>query len=123
MVEFDSGTLIKLHRVDADSINSTVQKFLVPQETIVGAYKTVRDTVIFTDRRIIAVDVKGAGKKQDVTTIPYRTINKFSVQTSGILDADCEVEIHLICGETLRFEFMGSKPAIEVGQALGAYAL
>lgn len=122
MVELDSG-IIKLHQVDSEKMNSVVEKLLLPDEEVVGVYKTVRDSVVFTDRRIIATDVKGAGKKTDVTSIPYRQINKFSVQTSGILDVDSELEIHLICGETLHFEFMGTKAVYDIGQALAKFSL
>lgn len=122
MVEFESG-FIKLMKTDENGINNTVSKLILPDEKIVGVFKTVRDSVVFTDRRIIATDVKGIGKKQDVTTIPYRMLNKFSIQTSGVLDADSELEIHLICGETLKFEFLGGKSVYEIGQALAKYAL
>lgn len=123
MVEFENGSVIKLHKVDNDSLNNTVKKYILPDEEILGVFKTVRDRVIFTDRRVIALDVQGAGARQDITSIPYRTVVKFSVVTTGLMDLDSEVELHLICGESFTFEFIGSKHVPEIGLALAKFCL
>ena len=71
MIDFENGTFAKLRQVDNDDIGGTVRSLLLPDEEIIGVYKTVRDRVIFTDRRILAGNIQGAtGKKQDISSLP-----------------------------------------------------
>lgn len=127
MIDFQNGTFVKLRRVEDEDIGSTVRKLLLPDEEIVGVFKTVRDRVIFTDRRVMAVNIQGAtGKKQDITSFPYRKIVAYSIETSGVLDTDSELE--LLFGGVggvgrIRFEFFGSAHIAEIGQALAKYTL
>lgn len=47
--------------------------------------------MVFTNKRFIAVNVQGlTGKKQDYTTISYKNINVFSIETSGVFGLDSE---------------------------------
>ncbi len=124
MLDFQNGTVMKLRRVDDEDIGGTVRKLLLPDEEIVGVFKTVRDRVIFTDRRILSVNIQGAtGKKQDITSIPYRKITAFSIETSGVLDTDSELELLFSGSARIRFEFFGSGHIGEIGQALAKFCL
>ncbi len=50
-----------------------------------GAYKTIRDALVLTDRRLVLYDVEGLmGASQTIRTIPYRAIESFSIQNKGI---------------------------------------
>ena len=63
-------------------------------ETIISSYRSMRDGVVFTNKRIIAVNVQGfTGSKKDYTSLPYKNIVAYSVETSGTLDLDSELEI------------------------------
>ncbi|HNM20621.1 MAG TPA: PH domain-containing protein, partial [Nitrospira sp.] len=42
------------------------------------------------------------------TSIPYSKIQTFSVETSGVLDRDCELEIYISAIGKIRFEIRGS---------------
>ncbi|WP_343338302.1 hypothetical protein TPELB_04440 [Terrisporobacter petrolearius] len=68
---------------------------LAPGEVAVTAYRTLRDSAIFTDKRIIIRDVQGlTGKKVEIYSIPYSSINMWSTETAGLLfDLSAEVEI------------------------------
>lgn len=67
---------------------------LSDKEMIDKAYKLVRDMFIFTNRRLILVDVQGVtGKKIECKSIPYSKITSFSVETAGHLDLDAELKI------------------------------
>lgn len=69
---------------------------LIAGEDVVYAFKTMRDFIIFTNWRVIHVDVQGlTGSKKQYLTIPYRSINAFSVESAGTLDLDAEVKIYL----------------------------
>ena len=124
MIDFENGTFAKLRQVDNDDIGGTVRSLLLPGEEIIGVYKTVRDRVIFTDRRILAVNIQGAtGKKQDISSLPYRKVTAFSIETSGIFDTDSELELYFSGLGKVRFEFFGSGHMAQIGQTLAKYAL
>ncbi|WP_244663289.1 PH domain-containing protein [Vibrio harveyi] len=62
-------------------------RFLIDGESIFAGFKTVRDQVVFTNKRVIAANVQGiTGSKVDYTSLPYSKINAFSIETSGTLD-------------------------------------
>lgn len=124
MIDFQNGEIIKLRQADTQDVGSLVGKILLPEEQVVGVYKTVRDRVIFTDRRVMTLDIQGAtGKKQELTTLPYRKIVSFSVETSGVLDVDSELELYFSGMGHVRFEFFGSSHIVEIAQVLAQYIL
>ena len=58
------------------------------------AFKLVRDSIIFTDRRILMIDVQGlTGSKKRFLTIPYRAITTFTLESAGHFDLDTEVTL------------------------------
>ncbi len=67
---------------------------LSDKEVIDKAYKLIRDMFIFTNRRLILIDVQGVtGKKIECRSIPYSKITSFSVETAGHFDLDAELKI------------------------------
>jgi len=67
---------------------------LAENERIDKAYKLIRDMFLFTDRRLILIDVQGlTGKKIEYHSIPYSKISHFSIETAGHLDLDAELKI------------------------------
>lgn len=67
---------------------------LMPEEQVDLAFKLVRDLVVFTDYRLIIVDKQGVtGKKTSYKTYPYKSISRFTVETSGHFDLDAELNI------------------------------
>jgi hypothetical protein len=70
------------------------KEILIPGESIEAAYKLIRDKWVFTNKRLIMVNVQGVtGSKREYHSIPYRSINQFSVETSGTFDEDCELKL------------------------------
>ena len=76
-------------------IPEDIVDILAPGEVAVAAYRTVRDSDTFTDKRIIIRDVQGlTGKKVEIYSIPYSSINMWSTETTGLLfDLSAEVEL------------------------------
>jgi len=75
-------------------IPADVQSMLVANEKPVAAFATVRDSAIFTDKRIIIRDAQGiSGKKIEIYSLPYRSINMWSTENAGTLDLNAEVEL------------------------------
>ena len=75
-------------------IPDDVSEILVEGEKPVCAYKTIRDSAIFTNKRLIVRDAQGiTGKKAEVYTLPYSSIVMYSTENAGRLDFDAEVEM------------------------------
>ena len=75
-------------------IPGDVQNLLTPGEEAVAAYKTFRDSAIFTTKRLIVRDAQGiTGKKVEVYSLPYSSINMWSSENAGMLDNNAEMEL------------------------------
>ena len=68
---------------------------LVEGEAAIAAYKTLRDSAIFTNKRLIIRDAQGlTGKKVEIYSLPYSAINMWSTENAGkLLDLNAEVEL------------------------------
>lgn len=126
MMNFSKDAVFNLTKIDNDKLNKNVAMMLVDGEEVVGVYKTVRDQVIFTDKRIITVDVQGiTGKKQEIFTIPYNKIQYFGIQTVGFMELipDAELELSFNDGMKAHFEFRGKCDIREIGKMISKYTL
>lgn len=76
-------------------IPGDVSDLLVQGETAVAAYKTFRDTAIFTSKRLIVRDAQGiTGKKVEVYSLPYSSIVMWSSENGhGLLNFNSEIEL------------------------------
>ncbi len=68
---------------------------LVEGEQPVTAFKTFRDSAVFTDKRLIVRDAQGiTGKKVEIYSLPYSSINMWSSENAGkLLDINAEIEL------------------------------
>jgi hypothetical protein len=98
---------------------------LVPGEQVLGAWRLVRDSFVFTSKRLVLVDRQGVtGRKVSYVSIPYRDISRFSVETAGTFDMESELKIWLR-GEPqpLAFQFPRGGAIQEVHRALASGVL
>lgn len=124
MIDFNNSAFFKLKKVANSTMANAVGGILIPGENIIGTYKGVRDYVVFTDKRVISVNVQGlTGKKQDFTSMPYSKISVFSVETAGTLDLDSELEMYFSGVGKVKFEFSGSCDIVEIGRIIGSFVL
>jgi hypothetical protein len=71
-----------------------VAEMMVPGEQPVAAYKTFRDSAVFTTKRLIVRDAQGlTGRKVEVYSLPYSAINMWSSENAGTFDVDGELEL------------------------------
>lgn len=123
MIDFENNT-IKLRQVKENEVSGVLSKLLIPGEEIIGVYKGVRDSVTFTNKRVVTVNVQGiTGKKKDFTSLPYSKIQAFSVETAGIFDVDSELELYFSGIGRVKFEFSGFSDIVKIGQIIGSYVL
>lgn len=109
MIDFSKSVIYKLRQVGDNEYRSVLSPMLVSGEQILSSFQTIRDGVVFTNYRIIAINVQGlTGTKKDFTSLPYSKIQAYSVETSGVLDLDCELDLWFSGLGKVRFEFTHS---------------
>jgi hypothetical protein len=80
--------------VSQDELVKQYGQLLIDGEEIELGFKLIRDTFIFTTKRLILVDKQGlTGSKTEYKSISYRSISRFSIETAGTFDLDAELKI------------------------------
>ncbi|MBD9699304.1 PH domain-containing protein [Flavimobilis sp. GY10621] len=106
MIDFTNASYVKLSQWDVAAAHEKVGEHLTHGEQIYLAFKGMRDFVVFTSKRLIAVNVQGiTGKKIDYTSLPYARIQAFSVETAGTFDLDSEMDLWFSGLGVVRLEF------------------
>lgn len=124
MIDFNNASFIKLNMVSNDAFSSQINPILTEGEVILSSYKGIRDGVVFTNKRIIAINVQGlTGKKKDFTSMPYSKIQVYSVETSGVFDLDSELELWFSGVGKVKFEFTSNSNVSEICKSISNFVL
>lgn len=124
MIDFQNGSFVKLGPIDPQSLTSELEALLVGGEQVRLAFKGIRDSVVFTDKRLISINVQGlTGKKRDYTSLPLNKIQAWSVETAGTFDLDSELELWFSGLGKVRLEFKGSVDIRHISQLIGHHVL
>lgn len=111
--------------MSAEEAGKELVSILIEGEVVEHAFKLLRDQIIFTNKRVITIYKKGiTGSKQNIRSIPYKSIKMISKQGAGIMDLDAELFIW-ITGETapLKFEFTKGVEINKVYQLVSRHVL
>ena len=112
--------------VSPDQLQKDYAKIMIDGEVIEIGFKLLRDTFIFTNRRLILIDKQGiTGSKTEYKSINYKSISRFSVETAGTFELDAELKIW-ISGETnpsITKQFNKSVDVYEVQKVLAFHVL
>lgn len=125
-INFNEDSVWNLRAIKPESVRADVNGLLIGGEVIVSAFQTVRDQLVFTNKRIIAIDVQGvAGKRKSFTTLPYSKVQFFTIQTPGFMELFSDTELLLMFsnGFTAKFEFRGSVDIGQISRVISQYAL
>ena len=80
--------------VESQKLEQEYSNLLIEGEAVEIGFKLIRDTFIFTNKRLILVDKQGiTGSKTEYYSVSYKSITRFSVETSGHFDLDAELKI------------------------------
>jgi len=122
MIDFQNASFFKLK--ENNEYAGRVTDLLLPGEDVVGSFKAMRDGVVFTNKRIIAVNVQGiTGSKKDFTSLPYSKVVSFSVETDGTFDMDAELDLWFSGLGKVRFAFTGRTNIVEISKLIAGYVL
>lgn len=119
-MEFRDKPMENLIRLQEKDICKNARALLLDGESIVGAYKTVRDQVIFTTHRIIMVDMQGVtGTRQQIFVLPYRKVLHFGIQTAGFGDPmqASQLTVCFADAHEAKFGFIGQQELFAVANA------
>ena len=119
----DSNTF-NLKEIDPSKVRSELLDFFVDGEEIISAFETIRDQVVFSNKRILVVNVQGlTGKKRAYISYPYSKIQYFGVETAGVLDIDSELFLAFNDGKSLSFDFKTSVDIVSISKVISSYVL
>jgi Bacterial PH domain len=123
---FFSGLIGNAATVSQEQLTKDYGKLLLDSERVELGLKLIRDTFIFTNKRLILIDKQGlTGSKTEYRSISYKSISRFSVETAGTFELDAELKIW-ISGEELpsiKKQFSKSVDVYEVQKVLAHYVL
>ena len=125
-VNFNQDSVFNLKPISNDEVRGAVDGLLIADEKVEFAFKTIRDQLVFTNKRIISIDVQGiTGKRKSFATMPYSKIQYFSIQTPGFMELfpDSELFVMFTNGFTAKFEFKGAVDIGKIGRMLSEYVL
>lgn len=125
-VDFRHSGVWKLKACDEGKLLPIIRQILIPGENILCAYAALRDRLVFTDKRIISVDSQDMmNKKMTVSTMPYRHIQYFSIETAGVGDwfPDSELFLMFANGFTATFNFKSTEDIGTIVQTISRFVL
>lgn len=80
--------------IDPENLQNDFSDLFTENENVEVGFNIFRDKFIFTNKRLIMVNVQGmTGKKTEYLSIPYSKITKYSIETNGSFDLDAELKI------------------------------
>ncbi|MBD0404306.1 PH domain-containing protein [Flammeovirga sp. EKP202] len=106
--------------LNAEDLEADFADVIYDGETVEAAFKIFRDKWVFTNKRLIVLDVQGlTGKKKEYHSIPYKSITQFLVETAGNFDSDAELKIWLSGqGEPLQYELSSGVDVVSLQKTL-----
>lgn len=109
MIDFTNASFMKLRPVQNQEYLNWITPMFVEGETILRMFQAMRDGVVFTNKRIIAINVQGlTGKKKDFSSLPYSKIQAFSMETASTIDLDTELELWFSGLGKVKFDFVSN---------------
>lgn len=120
---FDANTF-NLKEINESEIRPEVEDFYVAGEITIQAFQTLRDQVIFTNKRIMVINVQGiTGKKVSYLSYPYSKVQYFGIETAGFLDIDSELILAFNNGAHLQFDFRSHVDIKKICAYISSYVI
>lgn len=124
MIDFQNSSVFKLKSISNNAYAEIISPIFVNGEEIISSYQGMRDGVVFTNKRILAINIKGVtGKKKDISSLPYSKVQAFSIETAGVMDLDSELEIWFSGLGSVKFEFTKDSNVSQIGRIISEYVL
>lgn len=103
MICFENNREYILRPAELSQFEQFVTPLLERDEEILAVCQTVRDGMVFTTHRVIAVDIQGMlGTETDVCSLFYRIVRSFAAEREG---DTCLLELYLAGQKQVKFTF------------------
>ena len=125
-INFNQNSVFNLKPIGLESVRSEILGLLINGEEAVMAFQTIRDQMVFTNKRVISIDVQGiTGKRKSYSSMPYSKVQYFSIQTPGFIEIipDSELCLMFSNGFTATFEFKGGVDIGKIGRMISEFVL
>lgn len=125
-INFNGNSVWNLKPINISEVRNEVNGLLIPGEEPQLAFRTIRDQLVFTNKRIISIDVQGlTGTRKSFGSMPYSKIQFFSIQTPSVAELVPDSELFLMFsnGFTAKFEFKGNVDIGAIGRMISEYVL
>lgn len=123
-IDFKNKRILKLKRTTVEEVNKLAMELLIENEQILACFSSMRDQLLFTNGRMISMNVQGiTGTKIDFTSIPYNRIQMYSVETAGAIDFDSELTVWVSGMGEFKFEFSSGSDIIGLSKMMSRYIL
>ena len=124
MIDFNNASFLKLRPVNNNTYSAMLTPMLVNGEQIISTYQSIRDGIVFTNKRIVAINIQGlTGKKKDFTSLPYSKVQAYSVETAGHFDLDSELELWFSGLGKIKLEFSANSNVSEICRMISEHVL
>ena len=118
------ANLLNLKAISVSEVRREVPNLMTNGEEIVQAFQTVRDQVVFTNKRIFVVNVQGiTGKKISYFSYPYSKEQYYGIETAGVLDIDSELILAFSNGARLQFDFKSNVDIRQISNLISQYII
>lgn len=121
-----SAILGNAGHADKENLIKDYRTLLIEGEDIEIGFKLIRDVFIFTNKRLVLVEKQGVtGSKVEYKSISYKSISRFSVETTGTFGLDAELKIWVSSEQdpSIKKQFSKSVNVYEVQKVLATYVL
>ncbi len=123
MIDFQNAKFVKL-KARENGYEDILSSVMAQGESVLGIFQGIRDGVVFTTKRVIAINIQGVtGKKKDITSLPYSKIQAYSVETAGTFDMDSELQLWFSGMGVVPFEFTGGTDVAQMCGIISRYIL
>lgn len=124
MINFADKILVALAEKEVGANAQRYQSALLDGENVLAEYKTMRDCLVLTSKRIIVIDVQGiTGKQIEIFSLPYSKITAYAVETAGTFDLDADFKVWASALGTLHFKFVKGTDIVKINRILGSHTL
>jgi hypothetical protein len=122
-MELFSALTDNAHAISEEQLRKDYSKLFMVAEVIQVGLKMFMDTLIFTDKRLILVDLDGS--RIEYRSIFYKSISRVSIETSGAFNPEAQLRIWISGQGEPSFvkDFDKSVDVYEVQKVLAYYAL
>ena len=124
MIDFKNASFVKLRPVSDKEFANMLTPMFINGEYILQTFKGIRDGVVFTNKRIVTINIQGlTGTKKDFTSLPYSKIQAYSIETAGVFDLDSELDLWFSGMGRVRFDFVANANVSEICRVISENTL